>query len=58
MNLLTVTEIADGLSVSAPMVYKLTKERKLPFYYVGRLKRISREDLDNYLRDQRVEKTA
>ena len=58
MSLLNITEVADYLSVSAPMIYKLTKDKKLTFYYVGRLIRISVEDLENYLRDQRVEKTA
>jgi excisionase family DNA binding protein len=58
MKLLNIPQVADYLQVSSQMIYKLTKDKKLTFYYVGRLIRISVEDLENYLRDQRVEKTA
>jgi len=58
MQLLNVTQVAEILLVSSQLVYKLTKERELPFYHIGRLIRISFDDIQEYLKSQRKEKKA
>ena len=58
MKLFNITEVADYLKVSSQMVYKLTKEGKLSYYYVGRLIRIDEKDIGDYLNMRRMEKTG
>jgi len=58
MKLLNISQVADYLQVSSQTVYRLTKEGILSFYKIGRLIRISLDDLQEYLRCQRMEKKA
>ena len=48
-DLLTLDQAADYLNVTGHFVRRLTHERRLPFLKVGRLVRIRRKDLDDFL---------
>jgi putative molybdopterin biosynthesis protein len=47
-------EIAERLQVNKMTVYRLLTRGELPYYQIGKLKRISRGDFDTYLRNNRV----
>lgn len=49
-DMLTVKDAAARLGVPAKTVYKLTSERLLACYRIGRSVRISAADLDAYMR--------
>ncbi len=53
--LLTLDEVAALLRVSKTSVYRLVERRELPFCRVGRSLRFTRQDLDAYLADRRVD---
>ncbi|MDQ1304328.1 MAG: hypothetical protein QG671_155 [Actinomycetota bacterium] len=48
-ELLTLDQAADYLNVTGHFIRRLTHERRLPFLKVGRLVRIRRRDLDDFL---------
>ena len=48
-DLLTLDQAADYLNVTGHFIRRLTHERRLPFVKVGRLVRIRRRDLDDFL---------
>jgi excisionase family DNA binding protein len=48
-DLLTVSQVAEELAVSRPMVYVLMDKGQLPFIYVGTRRRIRRADVNAYL---------
>lgn len=52
---LTTKEAAAFLGYKSSYLYKLTMWRKLPFYKVGRGVRFKREDLVNFLTQDRRE---
>lgn len=51
---LTLEEIAELLSVEYQLVYRLVRRKELPAVRVGRVYRVSREDLDAYLHRSRT----
>lgn len=53
-SLLTVSEVADYLRVSEMTVYRLITNRDISATKVGRVWRISSDDLATYLHGQRV----
>ena len=48
-KMLTAKDAADRLGVPVKTVYKLTAERQLAHYRIGRAVRIAEADLDKYL---------
>jgi excisionase family DNA binding protein len=54
-EMLTVTEAAKLLGVSASSVRRLQQERRLPFFKVGRCVRFAKRDLAAYLAQHRVQ---
>jgi excisionase family DNA binding protein len=56
MKLLTVAEVADRLSVSESLIYRLTSEGKLRFYRLGHgAIRFSEEQIVEYLASREVQ---
>lgn len=58
-SLLTVTDVADWLSVSASLVYQIVESGKLPVYRIGNGRgaiRFRPEDVETYLNECRTEK--
>jgi putative molybdopterin biosynthesis protein len=47
-------ELAEKLKVNKMTVYRLLKKGELPYHQIGKLKRIRREDFEEYLRKTRV----
>jgi excisionase family DNA binding protein len=58
IELLTITEVAEVLKISATGVRRLQQARQLPFIKVGGSVRFSKRDIIVYLEKQRVESTA
>jgi excisionase family DNA binding protein len=46
---LTVAELADLLSVNRNTVYRLVERGDIPCHHIGRAKRFSRDDVNDFL---------
>jgi excisionase family DNA binding protein len=46
---LTVEQVAEYLNITEHFVRRLIRERRIPFVKVGRLVRLRRTDIDDYL---------
>ena len=55
MMLLTIKEVAGQLQLSASKVYTMVQRGELPSYQIGSCRRISQEDLNEFLKQHRVE---
>lgn len=55
---LTPDDLAIILSISKATVYRLIDKRQLPFYKVGGSLRFSKNDIEEYLNNVRVEPIA
>lgn len=55
IELLTVSEVAKVLKISASGVRRLQYGRHIPFHKVGGSVRFSRKDVSSYLENSRVE---
>jgi len=53
-DLLTVEQAADYLNITDHFVRRLIRERRIPFLKVGRLVRLRRTDIDEYLASRLV----
>ena len=51
---LTVEQAADYLNITEHFVRRLIRERRIPFLKVGRLVRLRRTDIDEYLASRLV----
>jgi excisionase family DNA binding protein len=57
MQLLTVAKVAELLSVSPSLVYRLKDDGEIPCYRIGRgAIRFSKEDVERYLAARRIGK--
>ena len=54
-NLLSVEAAAEYLSASPRFIRRLVAERRVPYVKVGRLVRLTTEDLDAFIASVRVE---
>jgi excisionase family DNA binding protein len=54
-NLLSVEAAAEYLSASPRFIRRLVAERRVPYVKVGRLVRLTAEDLDAFIASARVE---
>ena len=52
---LTPLEVAELLKITKNTVYELIKRGELPAYKVGKKLRIDKEDMDNYIKNQKKE---
>ena len=50
---LTIREVAEALSLSREMIYKLAKQGKIPAIQIGSSWRIHREDFESWLKNKR-----
>lgn len=48
-------ELAEKLKVNKMTVYRLLTRGELPYHQIGKLKRISRKDYEDFLRKTRVD---
>jgi putative molybdopterin biosynthesis protein len=48
-------ELAEKLKVNKMTIYRLLARGELPYHQIGKLKRIRREDFEEFLRKTRVE---
>jgi len=55
IELLTITEVAEILRISATGVRRLQQRRRLPFHKVGGSVRFAKSDVVAYLAKRRVE---
>jgi excisionase family DNA binding protein len=53
MNALSVHGVADYLNISACKVYQLVWSNELPHFYVGKIIRILRSDVDGWIAKQK-----
>ena len=51
---LTPLEVAELLKITKNTVYELIKRGELPAYKVGKKLRIDKEDINNYINNQRT----
>ncbi|MBT3275165.1 MAG: helix-turn-helix domain-containing protein [Spirochaetales bacterium] len=56
MKLLTVAEIADEMSVSPKLIYRLTKQNEIPHIRIASTIRFDPAAISEWLRAQSVEK--
>lgn len=54
-KLMKVAEAASLLRISIATMYRLVSRRAIPFFYVSKSIRLSRDDLQKYLDDHRNE---
>ena len=52
---MTLEEVADMLGVTYQLVYKLARSGELPAVRLGKLYRVSKVDLDEYLEEKKRE---
>ena len=55
LSLLSVEAAADYLGASPRFIRRLVAERRVPYVKVGRLVRLTHEDLDDFIAARRVE---
>lgn len=55
MQLITIQELAKRLTVSLSSAYKLLANGEIPFYKIASCLRVSEEDLQSYLEQQKRE---
>lgn len=55
--LLDVEQVADRLCVSIRFVRRLVAERRIPYCKIGKFVRIDPNDLDDWIRAQRIDAT-
>jgi excisionase family DNA binding protein len=51
----TPEELAEFLSVSKATIYRLVGKRKLPFHRIGGMLRFKRQEIENYLENERID---
>lgn len=51
----TPEELSEKLKVNKMTIYRLLTKGELPYHQIGKLKRIRREDFEEYLQKTRVE---
>lgn len=54
-NLISPKELAKYLKISQATIYRLIERRKITFLKIGGSLRFSKSDIEEYLRDSRVE---
>jgi excisionase family DNA binding protein len=51
---LTVEEIAQSLKVSPVWIYKLIREKRIPFYHVEKCIRFSPSEIEQWLEERKM----
>lgn len=55
MTIMNVDTLAEYLMIPASSVYRLVRERAIPYYKIGRLIRFRQSDIDKWLEGLRVQ---
>lgn len=55
LELLTIADVAELLSISVPSVRRLQQRRSIPFIKIGGSVRFAKDDIKSYLQKRRVE---
>jgi len=53
LDILTPNEVASALRLSRVYIYKLMREGKLPYLRIGKVIRLSREEVERWLEERR-----
>ena len=53
-ELLTVDDLSRSLRVSRVWVYKLVREKRIPFYHVEKCVRFSKDDIRAFLESRKI----
>lgn len=51
----SIQEVADMLGVKKVTIYRMIKKGELPYYQLGKLIRIKREDFEKFMQTRRQE---
>jgi excisionase family DNA binding protein len=54
-EILTIRQVADYLKVTERTIYRLAAAKKIPAFKVGGTWRLSRADIDNWIKQQSME---
>lgn len=54
LKMMTIKEVAESLRVHQNTIYKRVRAGEMPSTKVGSIYRVSEQDLEQYLQDQRV----
>ena len=54
-EILTIKQVADYLKVTERTIYRLAAAKKIPAFKVGGTWRLSRADIDNWIKQQSME---
>jgi len=52
-DLLTPDELAGKLKISRPYVYKLVREKRIPYFHINKAVRFSPSDIEKWLEEKR-----
>jgi excisionase family DNA binding protein len=52
-TLLTVDDLSESLKISRPYIYKLVREKRIPFYHVEKCIRFSPSEIERWLEERR-----
>jgi len=55
IELLTTTELSEFLRISMPSVYRLVERKTIPFYKIGGVIRFAKDEVADYLKQNRIE---
>ena len=56
--MLTVKEVAERLSVSRSLAYRMIRSGEIPSYRIANCRRVSEEELQKYLEQSRTQKVS
>jgi excisionase family DNA binding protein len=56
-KLLTINELAEYLNISRRTVYRILDHQNLPAYRIGKHLRFKRDDIDQWIVDQKILET-
>lgn len=56
--MLTVKEVAERLSISRSLAYRMIRSGEIPSYRIANCRRVSEEELQRYLEQSRMQRVA
>jgi excisionase family DNA binding protein len=56
--MLTVKQVAERLSISRSLAYRMIRSGEIPSYRIANCRRVSEEDLQKYLKQAQERKTT
>lgn len=55
-EVLTITQVAHMLQIGMTTAYELSRSQGFPTFYIGRQKRVFKDDLENWLKNKNNKK--